>query len=203
MLPPSAGHCVRLGRRGRFHIGSVKALIAPRSRSEIPGRRVHCANHTLQIRCNDPRPSPHFCRVFESTRNAEKYLPSLPSADSDCTLRSLGFSRKPYWTAPRKAQNEHSSHPFPDITLPPARLLIGGEWVEAASGRTIPVINPATEQTFAHIAAGNAEDVDRAVKDAHRCFESAAWQKMRPLDRGTAGTAGPSGRGGSRRAGHP
>ena len=73
---------------------------------------------------------------------------------------------------------------FPDVTLPSAKLLIGGEWVEAASGQTIPVINPATEQTFAHIAAGSAEDVDRAVKDAHRCFESAVWQKMRPLDRG-------------------
>ncbi|WP_428929263.1 aldehyde dehydrogenase family protein [Marinibacterium sp. SX1] len=73
---------------------------------------------------------------------------------------------------------------FPQVAIPPARLLIGGAWVEAASGETIPVVNPSTEQVFARIAAGGAEDVARAVEAAHACFESAAWQKMRPLDRG-------------------
>ncbi|KRW95250.1 aldehyde dehydrogenase [Paracoccus sp. MKU1] len=63
-------------------------------------------------------------------------------------------------------------------------MLIGGGWSESSSGQTIAVVNPATEEVFAHIAAGTAEDVGRAVDAAQRCFDSLAWQRMRPLDRG-------------------
>lgn len=73
---------------------------------------------------------------------------------------------------------------FPDVKIPEAKLLIGGKWVDAGTNETIPVVNPATEQVFAHIAAAGAEDVGRAVDAAHDCFESRAWQRMRPLDRG-------------------
>ena len=78
----------------------------------------------------------------------------------------------------------NASQDFPKVDIPAAKLLIGGEWVDASSGKTLPVVNPATEETFAAIAAASSEDVDRAVAAAHRCFESKAWQKMRPLDRG-------------------
>ena len=78
----------------------------------------------------------------------------------------------------------NASFDFPKVDIPAAKLLIGGDWVEAFTGKTLPVVNPATEETFAAIAASGSEDVDRAVKAAHRCFESPAWQKMRPLDRG-------------------
>src|SRR5580765_4545495 len=46
------------------------------------------------------------------------------------------------------------------------RFYINGAWVEPISKATLEVINPATEQAFATIAIGNAEDVDRAVKAA-------------------------------------
>ena len=62
---------------------------------------------------------------------------------------------------------------FPKVAIPPARLLIGGAWVEAASGETIPVVNPSTEQVFARIAAGGAEDVARAVEAGIRSIEHA------------------------------
>ena len=39
------------------------------------------------------------------------------------------------------------------------KLLIDGEWVEPASGKTFPTLNPATEETIAEIAQGEAEDV--------------------------------------------
>ena len=45
----------------------------------------------------------------------------------------------------------------------PHRLLIDGEWVEAASGQTFATFNPATEETLAEVAHGQAEDIDRAV----------------------------------------
>ncbi|QLK86524.1 aldehyde dehydrogenase family protein [Staphylococcus sp. 17KM0847] len=43
---------------------------------------------------------------------------------------------------------------------------INGEWMDSASGETIDVINPATEEVFGVIAKGNKEDVDKAVQAA-------------------------------------
>ncbi|MCU5746588.1 aldehyde dehydrogenase family protein [Staphylococcus sp. SQ8-PEA] len=45
---------------------------------------------------------------------------------------------------------------------------INGEWVDSASGETIDVINPATEEVLGTVAAGNKEDVDKAVDAAER-----------------------------------
>ena len=65
------------------------------------------------------------------------------------------------------------------------KLLIGGEWVEAASGQTFETINPATEDVLAEVAHGQAEDVDRAVKAARKAFaEDSPWRCMNASDRG-------------------
>jgi hypothetical protein len=52
----------------------------------------------------------------------------------------------------------------------PKLLLIDGEWVEAASGRTFQTIDPATEDVLAEVAHGEAEDVERTVRAARRAF---------------------------------
>ncbi|MEM7125939.1 MAG: aldehyde dehydrogenase family protein [Chloroflexota bacterium] len=52
------------------------------------------------------------------------------------------------------------------------KFYINGEWVAPADPKTLDVINPATEQPFAAISLGSAEDVDRAVKSARAAFES-------------------------------
>lgn len=70
------------------------------------------------------------------------------------------------------------------VRIPAGKLLIDGRWYDAADGKTIAVHDPATEEKIADIAAASAADVDRAVEAAHRTFESTAWQRMRPLDRG-------------------
>ena len=44
------------------------------------------------------------------------------------------------------------------------RLLIGGQWVDAASGKTFPVYNPATGEVIAQAAEGDKQDIDRAVQ---------------------------------------
>ncbi|SOE51973.1 aldehyde dehydrogenase (acceptor) [Burkholderia sp. OK233] len=62
--------------------------------------------------------------------------------------------------------------------------LIGGQWLDAASGQTIEVENPATQELIATVPRSAAEDVDRAVKVARVAFESDTWRKMRPIDRG-------------------
>src|SRR5262245_17366743 len=56
--------------------------------------------------------------------------------------------------------------------------LIGGEWVSAASGETIDVINPATTEVLARIPRGAAADVDNAVRAAEAAFP--AWRDTPP-----------------------
>src|SRR5579871_346482 len=58
------------------------------------------------------------------------------------------------------------------------KLLIDGEWVAAASGKTFPVYNPATGTLLAQVAEADKEDVDRAVAAARRAFDDGPWRKM-------------------------
>lgn len=73
-----------------------------------------------------------------------------------------------------------TTHPFLDGK--PKRMLIGGQWVEALSGRTFDSINPSTGKVIAQLAEGGAEDVDRAVAAARAAFEG-PWSKFKPFDR--------------------
>ena len=64
------------------------------------------------------------------------------------------------------------------------QLFINGQWADAASGKTFETPNPATGETLAHIAEGDAEDIDRAVRAARRAFEDGPWSRMTPSERG-------------------
>lgn len=64
------------------------------------------------------------------------------------------------------------------------RLLIDNTWVEAISGDTFPVYDPATGEVLASVAEGDKLDIDRAVKAARAAFEGGAWPKMSPAERG-------------------
>src|SRR5215469_4883057 len=66
----------------------------------------------------------------------------------------------------------------------PRQLFINGQWVDAASGKTFATPNPATGDTLASIAEGDAEDIDRAVRAARRAFEEGPWSRMTPSERG-------------------
>ena len=63
------------------------------------------------------------------------------------------------------------------------QLLINGEWRDAADGRTMPVINPATEETIAEVASASAADVDAAVVAARAAFIG-PWGQMPARERG-------------------
>ena len=67
----------------------------------------------------------------------------------------------------------------------PKRLLIGGRHVEAVSGETFVTINPATGETLADIALGDARDIDQAVVAARRAFEG-PWSRFKPAERQAA-----------------
>src|SRR3990170_3917794 len=60
-----------------------------------------------------------------------------------------------------------------------ARMLIGGEPVDAAEGQTFEVIDPATARVIATAPLGGREDVDRAVDAARKAFDDrkgwASW----------------------------
>ena len=66
------------------------------------------------------------------------------------------------------------------------KMLIGGDWVDAASGKTFVTLDPATEEPLAAVPDGDAEDVDRAVRAARRAFESGPWPTMTASQRGRA-----------------
>ena len=61
---------------------------------------------------------------------------------------------------------------------------IGGQWMEAASGETLSVENPAVGETVATVPASGEEDVNRAVEAAARAFK--AWSLTTPQTRSLA-----------------
>ena len=58
---------------------------------------------------------------------------------------------------------------------------VGGEWVDAASGETMEVINPATGETIAAVPSCSADDVDRAVEAAKKALPE--WLDATPKER--------------------
>jgi len=60
-------------------------------------------------------------------------------------------------------------------------MWIGGEWVDAESGKTFPSYNPATEEVIAQVPAGDAADVDKAVKAARKALP--IWSRKSPEER--------------------
>jgi phenylacetaldehyde dehydrogenase len=66
----------------------------------------------------------------------------------------------------------------------PRQLFINGQWADAASGKTFATPDPATGETLANIAEGDAEDIDRAVRAARRAFEEGPWSRMTASERG-------------------
>src|SRR5712664_460813 len=77
----------------------------------------------------------------------------------------------------------------PTETLPkPAlasggRMLIGGDWREALSGKRFRTVNPATGDTLLEVAEGDAADIDLAVQAARQALNG-PWGKMSASERG-------------------
>lgn len=63
------------------------------------------------------------------------------------------------------------------------QLYINGEWVSPDLGGYLDVIDPATEQAFARVAASTEEDIDHAVRAARRAFDS-GWSQTSGAERG-------------------
>jgi len=65
----------------------------------------------------------------------------------------------------------------PKVKVSATKLLINNKWVDAASGKTFPTINPSTGETIVQVAEADAADVDKAVAAARAAFEKGPWRK--------------------------
>jgi acyl-CoA reductase-like NAD-dependent aldehyde dehydrogenase len=78
---------------------------------------------------------------------------------------------------------EALSEPVREFVSQQHGLLINGEQVEAADGRTFETIDPATERPIATVALAGPEDVSRAVAAARRALEDGPWSKAPAAER--------------------
>lgn len=71
----------------------------------------------------------------------------------------------------------------PPVSVEYTQLLINGQFVDAASGKTFPTLDPRTGEVIAHVAEGDAEDINRAVAAARKAFDEGPWPKMTAYER--------------------
>ncbi|KAM3209294.1 hypothetical protein ACQJBY_063776 [Aegilops geniculata] len=71
----------------------------------------------------------------------------------------------------------------PSVQVGETQLLINGKFVDAASGKTFPTVDPRTGEVIARVAEGDAEDVDRAVVAARKAFDEGPWPRMTAYER--------------------
>src|SRR5258708_17375845 len=67
------------------------------------------------------------------------------------------------------------------MTYSDVSLMIDGAWTKGASGRTIPVVNPATEEVIGQVAHAETSDLDRALAAADKGFKQ--WRKGSAYER--------------------
>ena len=67
------------------------------------------------------------------------------------------------------------------MTYSDVSLMIDGAWTKGAKGRTIPVINPATEEVIGQVAHAETADLDRALAAADKGFRQ--WKKVSAYER--------------------
>jgi succinate-semialdehyde dehydrogenase / glutarate-semialdehyde dehydrogenase len=67
------------------------------------------------------------------------------------------------------------------MNYPNVQLYIDGKWRPAASGKTIPVLNPATEENVGTVAHASKADLDEALASAEKGFKT--WRVISPYER--------------------
>jgi aldehyde dehydrogenase (NAD+) len=72
----------------------------------------------------------------------------------------------------------------PRVKVGPTRLLINNRWVDSASGKTFPTVNPATGEEVCRVAEADAVDVDKAVSAARAAFNGPWRNKVSAAERG-------------------
>jgi len=69
------------------------------------------------------------------------------------------------------------------MSLDQSTFFIDGDWAAPASGDTIQVVSPHSEQVVATVPEGSKADIDAAVAAARRAFDSGPWPRLSPAER--------------------
>lgn len=72
----------------------------------------------------------------------------------------------------------HEEPITPPVEVKYNQLLINGQFVDAASGKTFPTFDPRTGEAITTVAEADTEDVNRAVFAARKAFDEGPWPKM-------------------------
>jgi aldehyde dehydrogenase (NAD+) len=100
-----------------------------------------------------------------------------PALSKQASIRNHGIQR--FGTAASALEEPIA----PPVQVKYTHLLIDGQFVNAASGKTFPTLDPRTGDVIANVPEGDAEDVDRAVKAARKAFDEGPWPKMTAYER--------------------
>ncbi|GAB2240732.1 hypothetical protein Droror1_Dr00021250 [Drosera rotundifolia] len=71
----------------------------------------------------------------------------------------------------------------PPVEVKYTKLLINGDFVDAASGKRFATLDPRTGEVIVEVAEGEAEDINRAVSAARKAFDEGPWPKMTAYER--------------------
>lgn len=63
---------------------------------------------------------------------------------------------------------------------------IGGRWALSASAETIPIVNPATEETIALVPRATPAEAVRAIEAARAAFDNGPWPRLTAKERSAA-----------------
>ncbi|KAJ7953639.1 Aldehyde dehydrogenase [Quillaja saponaria] len=109
---------------------------------------------------------------------------SSASASSSSSLFSRGSSSYQGKAFCRYSTAAALEEPIqPPVKVQETQLLIDGKFVDAASGKTFPTLDPRTGDVIAHVAEGETEDINRAVGAARKAFDEGPWPKMAAYER--------------------
>ncbi|KAL8233021.1 hypothetical protein R6Q57_002799 [Mikania cordata] len=66
----------------------------------------------------------------------------------------------------------------PSVRINKTRLLINGKFVDSASGKIFPALDPHTGKVIANVAEGDTKVIDRAIFVARKAFDEDPWPKV-------------------------
>ncbi|KAM3363951.1 benzaldehyde dehydrogenase, mitochondrial isoform X1 [Capsicum galapagoense] len=110
---------------------------------------------------------------------------SLCPCPSSSLLSSSRYSK--YWKNGMRrfcsSAAVHEEPITPPVEVKYNQLLINGQFVDAASGKTFPTFDPRTGEAITTVAEADTEDVNRAVSAARNAFDEGPWPKMTAYER--------------------
>ncbi|EXB87864.1 Aldehyde dehydrogenase family 2 member [Morus notabilis] len=122
-------------------------------------------------------------QLFSRSLSLSSSSSSSSSLGSLSLLRSLGGSVRGNSITRFSTSVAAEEAIIPPVEIAYTKHLINGHFVDAASGKTFPTYDPRTEEVIAHVAEGDAEDINRAVAAARKAFDEGPWPKMTAYER--------------------